>query len=71
MKGIHTKLNEILYFVSYKTGLLPDDWKAANIIPIHKKGPKDNIENYRPISLTSLGMKIFERIIKDEPLLKT
>ncbi len=47
------------------------EWRMAHIVPIHKKGPKDNIENYRPISLTSLIMKTFERIIKDEILLRT
>jgi hypothetical protein len=35
---------------------------------IHKKGSKILVENYRPISLTCLVMKIFERIIKDELL---
>ena len=36
----------------------------ANVIPVHKKGSKDDIENYRPISLTCLVMKTFERIIR-------
>ena len=35
----------------------PRDWKLAHLVPVHKKGSKDNIENYRPISLTSLVMK--------------
>ena len=61
----------ILFNLSYNTGYLPADWKAANIVPVHKKGPKDNIENYRPISLTSLVMKTFERMIKEELLFKT
>ena len=61
----------ILFKISYNTGILPTDWKSANIVPVHKKGPKDDVENYRPISLTSLVMKTFERIIKDELLSKT
>ena len=61
----------ILFKLSYNTGNLPADWKAANIVPVHKKGQKDDIENYRPISLTSLVMKTFERIIKEELLFKT
>ena len=32
---------------------------------IHKKGKKDRIENYRPISLTCLACKIMESIIRD------
>ena len=40
-------------------------------MPIHKKGSKDDIKNYRPISLTSLVMKTFERILKDELFIRT
>ena len=45
---------------------MPDDWKNANVVPIHKKGLKNDVANYRPISLTSLVMKIFEKCIRDE-----
>ena len=31
----------------------PDDWRRANVAPLHKKGSKSSVENYRPISLTS------------------
>ena len=36
---------------SLKCGILPDDWKKGNIIPIFKKGDKQNIKNYRSVSL--------------------
>ena len=61
----------ILFQLSYNSGTLPLEWKLANIIPIHKKVSKDDIENYRPISLTCLVMKMFERIIKEDLLLRT
>ena len=61
----------IIFETSYNAGLLPTEWKSANIVPIHKKGPKDDVENYRPVSLTCLVMKIFERLIKVELLNKT
>ena len=62
----------ILFKLSYNYGLLPTDWKCANIVPVHKKGPKNYIESYRLISLiTSLVMKTFERILKEEIILKT
>ena len=55
----------------YNTGSLPKEWKLANAVSVHKKGSKDDIKNYRPISLTCLVMKLFERILKEELLLRT
>ena len=40
----------------------------ANIVPVYKKGDKNCIENYRPISLTCIVSKIFEKCIRDELL---
>ena len=56
----------IPFNISFSTGQIPNDWKSANIVPVHKKGDKTNVENCRPISLTSLVMKVMERIIRDE-----
>ena len=47
-------------------GQLPSDWKLANVLPVYKKGDKSNKENYRPISLTSLVMKVMEKHVRDE-----
>ena len=60
----------MLFRVSYNTGIIPVEWKLANVVPVHKKGTKADVENYRPISLTCLIMKIFEKIVRDEILLK-
>ena len=51
---------------SVQEGIVPDDWKRANITPIFKKGSKSAVENYvyRPISLTSCVCKVLETIIK-------
>ena len=54
----------MLFNISYQTGELPDDWKSAYVVPIHKSDKKDDIENYRPVSLTSLVMKIFEKCLR-------
>ena len=48
-----------------KCGIFPDDWKKGIIVPIFKKGAKQNIKNYRPVSLLPICSKIFERIIYD------
>ena len=60
----------ILFKISYNSGYIPSDWKLAHVVPIHKKGSKSNAENYRPISLTSLVMKTFEKVIRDELMLR-
>ena len=46
-----------------ETGTFPDQWKEANVTPVHKKNDKQIISNYRPISLLPILAKIFERII--------
>ncbi|GAB0208333.1 mitochondrial enolase superfamily member 1 [Grus japonensis] len=53
----------IIYQQSWLTGEVPDDWRLANVMPIYKKGQKENPENYRPVSLTSVPGKIMERFI--------
>ena len=45
-------------------GFVPDVWKTAIVVPIYKKGPASNAKNYRPISLTCIGSKMFEKIVK-------
>ena len=44
-------------------GVVPPDWKKANIVPLFKKGDKSLPENYRPISLTSLSCKLLEHVV--------
>ncbi len=41
----------------------PKDWKDYSVMPLFKGGVKSHPLNYRPISLTSLCYKSFERII--------
>ncbi len=42
----------------------PEDWKYSNIIFLFKKGSRHQIENYRPISLSSTISKIFSKVIE-------
>ncbi|PKU49523.1 rna-directed dna polymerase from mobile element jockey-like [Limosa lapponica baueri] len=53
----------IIYQHSRQAGEVPADWHLANVTPIHKKGWKDDPENYRPVSLTSVPGKVMEQII--------
>ena len=44
------------------TGTFPDIWKRSHIIAIHKKGDKQIINNYRPVSLLPIFGKFFEKL---------
>ena len=57
---------KLLFNQSLQEGTVPSLWKCANVTPIFKKGNKCEAGNYRPISLTSVVIKILERIIKDK-----
>jgi Reverse transcriptase (RNA-dependent DNA polymerase)/Endonuclease-reverse transcriptase len=48
------------------TGELPVDWKTAAVTPIFKDGDKQDVKNYRPISITSLVGKLLERFVRDK-----
>ena len=54
-----------IFNLSLKEGVVPFEWKEANIIPLFKKGSINKSENYRPVSLTSVICKLLERLIKD------
>ncbi|KAK4827288.1 hypothetical protein QYF61_016434 [Mycteria americana] len=53
----------ILYQQSWLTREVPVDWRLANVTPIYKKGWKEDLGNYRPVSLTSVPGKLMEHII--------
>ena len=53
----------VLFNKSLRTGVLPRDWKLANVVPVHKKENKEQVENYRPISLLSLIPKALEKCV--------
>ena len=54
---------KIIFENALRTGCFPDSWKKGNIIPVHKKSSKQDVSNYRPISLLPIFGKIFEKII--------
>ena len=50
---------------SLLTGVVPGDWKTANVTPIFKQGNRQRVESYHPVSLTSLIGKVCETVIRD------
>ena len=54
-------LHKFLNFlnVSQIFGDIPEEWRTAIFIPIHKNGDRNNPDNYRGISLLNTGYKIY------------
>ena len=53
----------LIYKNCIDTGVFPDIWKKSNIVPVYKRGDKQIIDNYRPISLLPICGKILEKIL--------
>lgn len=53
----------LIFNVSLQTEMLPRDWKSANVTPMHKAGDRNQVCNYRPVSLTSVCCKTLEHIL--------
>jgi len=58
-------LNKFLNFlnVCWLYGDIPEEWRTAVVIPVHKKRDRNNPDNYRGISLLNTGYKIYSKII--------
>lgn len=54
----HELMNKI-----YDQKAVPEKWRTSRILPLHKKGDRKKIENYRPISNLCASSKIFEKLI--------
>ena len=59
---------KLIFNRSLGNGECPDDWRSANVTPIHKKGDRTNPSNYRPVSLTSQVCKVLESIVRKQIL---
>ena len=55
----------MVFKLSLGEGIIPSEWKDANIMPLFKKGSRNKPENYRPVSLTSVVCKLLETLIRD------
>lgn len=68
IKYIHTYLIDPLkYMINliFEKNEIPQDWKSSSIVPVHKTGDKQILQNYRPIALINNFAKIFEKCLKN------
>ena len=63
--GIVDKLTT-LFKRSLSSGVFPDKWKQANVVPLAKEGNPTNVSNFRPISLLPLPGKLLETIVHNK-----
>ena len=47
----------------YEEKSIPEQWKMAKITPVHKKGSRSDISNYRPVANLCSVSKIYEKLI--------
>ena len=52
-----------LFNYSLDTGRIPSEWKSACVTPVPKKGEKELVESYRPVSVLPIIAMIFEAMV--------
>jgi hypothetical protein len=52
-----------LCLLAFFKGIFPERLKYATIVPVYKKGDKNIVTNYRPISTLTSFNKIFEKVM--------
>ena len=52
-----------IFNLSLRSGVVPKCWKRKRVTPLFKKGDADDVNNYRPISILPIPMKVFEKIV--------
>ena len=61
LKLCESAITDSLYLIfknCLSSNTFPDVWKKANVIPVHKKGDKQVLKNYRPVSLLPICGKL-------------
>lgn len=53
----------VLFKLCWQWSYTPLVWRQATVFPIFKKGDASDPANYRPISLTSIMRKLFEKVL--------
>ena len=66
LKHVNSEISIVLsnlFNLSFSTGVFPDILKTCSVLPLFKKGSKQDCGNYRPISLLSNISKLLEKLM--------
>ena len=55
--------HSMIFEMSWQPGEVPEDWKKANVTPIFGKGKKEDLQNYKYVSLMSIPGKVMKHIL--------
>ncbi|PKU43903.1 rna-directed dna polymerase from mobile element jockey- hypothetical protein [Limosa lapponica baueri] len=55
----------IIFERPWRTGEVPEDWRKASVTPAFKKGKKEDLGNYSPVSLTPFPGNVMEQLVLD------
>ena len=69
LREVAEQVSEMLMDIfnsSLESGQVPEDWRVTKVTPLFKKGSREELGNYRPVSLTSVVGKVLETLIKDQ-----
>ena len=61
--GFYLLILGLIFRSCLENGKFPAEWETANVVPAHENEDKQNLKNYRPISLLPVAGKLFERIL--------
>lgn len=54
----------LIFHLCYQHGVLPSQWKEGIVVALYKhNGDKHDVNNYRPINVTSVVMRLFDRLM--------
>ncbi|KAK1788983.1 hypothetical protein P4O66_015878, partial [Electrophorus voltai] len=54
-----------IFNLSLTLGIVPSSFKRSTIVPVPKKPRPSDLNDYRPVTLTSVVMKCFEKLVRD------
>ena len=60
-------VDEICFICNHSitNSVFPSKWKDAKVAPLHKSGPHEELNNYRPISVLPILSKVLEKHVHD------